>query len=293
MISARPTYEQLEAEVDHLRQRSAELETLLNQAQQEAQAMKRNQSGLRRLVEATSDWLWITDTNAVYTYVSPRVTDFLGYEPHEVVGKTPFHLMPADEAERIAAIFGPIATELQPVIALANTNQHKDGRLVVLETSGVPFFNEAGEYQGYLGIDRDITQRLENEERMRSQADLLRELSTPLIPVSENVVIMPLIGAIDSARAQLVMETLLEGVGAHRAAIAILDITGVSVVDTQVANALIRAAQAVRLLGAQVMLTGISPQVAQTLVQLGADLSSITTYSSLQTGIVKALTNQH
>jgi anti-anti-sigma regulatory factor len=89
------------------------------------------------------------------------------------------------------------------------------------------------------------------------------------------------------------METLLEGVGAHRAAIAILDITGVSVVDTQVANALIRAAQAVRLLGAQVMLTGISPQVAQTLVQLGADLSSITTYSSLQTGIVKALTNQH
>jgi anti-anti-sigma factor len=179
------------------------------------------------------------------------------------------------------------------VIALANTNQHKDGRLVVLETSGVPFFNEAGEYQGYLGIDRDITQRLENEERMRSQADLLRELSTPLIPVSENVVIMPLIGAIDSARAQLVMETLLEGVGAHRAAIAILDITGVSVVDTQVANALIRAAQAVRLLGAQVMLTGISPQVAQTLVQLGADLSSITTYSSLQTGIVKALTNQH
>jgi anti-anti-sigma factor len=100
---------------------------------------------------------------------------------------------------------------------------------------------------------------------------------------------MPLIGTIDTGRAQQVMEALLEGVAHHQATLAILDITGVSVVDTQVAQALIGAAQAVRLLGAQVMLTGIQPQIAQTLVHLGVDLSGIETRGSLQSGIAEAL----
>jgi rsbT co-antagonist protein RsbR len=103
---------------------------------------------------------------------------------------------------------------------------------------------------------------------------------------------MPLIGTIDSGRAQQVMETLLEGVSAHQAELAILDITGVSLVDTQVAQALVRAAQAVRLLGARVMLTGIQPQIAQTLVHLGVDLSEIQTQGSLQAGIAAALTKR-
>jgi rsbT co-antagonist protein RsbR len=100
--------------------------------------------------------------------------------------------------------------------------------------------------------------------------------------------VMPLIGAIDSRRAQQVLETLLEGISSTRAAIAILDITGVPVVDTQVANTLLRAAHTARLLGTQVILTGIRPEVAQTLVGLGADLSSIITYASLQRGIAYA-----
>jgi anti-anti-sigma factor len=102
---------------------------------------------------------------------------------------------------------------------------------------------------------------------------------------------MPLIGTIDSRRAQQVMETLLEGIAQHQADLVILDITGVSVVDTQVAQAFIQAAQAVRLLGAQVMLTGIQPQIAQTLVHLGVDLSNILTRGSLQAGIATALEN--
>jgi rsbT co-antagonist protein RsbR len=100
---------------------------------------------------------------------------------------------------------------------------------------------------------------------------------------------MPLIGTLDSGRAQQVMETLLEGVSTHQAELAILDITGVSMVDTQVAQALVRSAQAVRLLGAQVMLTGLQPQIAQTLVHLGVDLSDIVTRGSLQAGIIYAL----
>ncbi len=148
----------------------------------------------------------------------------------------------------------------------------------------------------------DITEQKRQEEAqialqeqiIEAQRAALRELSSPLIPLADNVVIMPLIGSIDSRRAQQVMEDLLEGVAHHHAETAILDITGVSVVDTQVANALIQAAQAVKLLGSQVILTGIGPTMAQTLVGLGADLSSIVTRGNLQSGIAYALNqNQH
>jgi rsbT co-antagonist protein RsbR len=101
--------------------------------------------------------------------------------------------------------------------------------------------------------------------------------------------VMPLIGAIDTQRAQQIMETLLDGAAQHQARLVILDITGVQVVDTQVAQTFIQAAQAVKLLGAQVMLTGIQPQIAQTLVHLGVDLRDIQTQSSLQAGISAAL----
>jgi rsbT co-antagonist protein RsbR len=104
--------------------------------------------------------------------------------------------------------------------------------------------------------------------------------------------VMPLIGAIDSNRAQQVIETLLAGVASSGATSAILDITGVQIVDTQVANALLRAAQAVKLLGARVVLMGIRPEIAQTLVGLGLDLSGIVTRATLQSGIAFALADQ-
>jgi rsbT co-antagonist protein RsbR len=127
------------------------------------------------------------------------------------------------------------------------------------------------------------------EELIRIQEATLAELSTPLIPFNSRVVVMPLIGALDSRRAQQVIDTLLDGIASTHAQVVILDITGVSMVDTQVANGLIRAAQAVRLLGAEAVLTGIRPEVAQALVGLGIDLSSIVTRSTLQSGIAYAI----
>jgi rsbT co-antagonist protein RsbR len=103
------------------------------------------------------------------------------------------------------------------------------------------------------------------------------------------VLVMPLVGALESTRAQQVIEALLHGVAAGHARAAILDITGVPVVDTQVANALLQAAQSVRLLGAQVLITGIRPEVAQTLVGLGVDLSLMITRATLQDGIAYAM----
>jgi anti-anti-sigma regulatory factor len=127
------------------------------------------------------------------------------------------------------------------------------------------------------------------DEMIRMQAVALEQLSTPLIPISDDILVMPLIGTIDSRRAQKIMETLLQGLVTHQARAAILDITGVPVVDIAVAQGLLRAAQAAQLLGAQVVLTGIRPEVAQTLVGIGADLRGIVTYSTLRHGISAAL----
>ncbi len=136
-------------------------------------------------------------------------------------------------------------------------------------------------------VEADLVHR--TEEIILAQQATLRELSTPLIPLADAVVVMPLVGSIDSQRAQLIMETLLEGISTHQSDVAILDITGVPVVDTQVADALLRTARAARLLGAQVVLTGIGSHIAQTLITVGADLSGIVTLNNLQSGIAYAL----
>ena len=128
-------------------------------------------------------------------------------------------------------------------------------------------------------------------QMIEAQQSVIRELSTPLIPLADHVVAMPLIGVIDRGRAAAALETLLSGVVAHQASTVVLDVTGVSVVDSQVADALIRAARAVRLLGAEVVLTGLRPHVAQTLVTLGIEVSDMVTLRSLKDGITYALRN--
>jgi rsbT co-antagonist protein RsbR len=134
-----------------------------------------------------------------------------------------------------------------------------------------------------------LRQSMLQEEKIRAQQVALEELSTPMIPITDRIVVMPLIGAIDSRRAQQVMDSLLYGVANTRAETAIIDITGVSVVDTQVANALVRAAVSVQLLGARVMITGIRPEVAQTLVGLGVDLRGISAHGTLSSAISVAM----
>jgi PAS domain S-box-containing protein len=137
------------------------------------EALRQSEERFRNLVETTSDWVWEVDENAVYTYVSPKLRDILGYEPEEVLGKTPFDLMPSEEAFRVANIFGSMATLGKPITCLENTTLHKDGHLVVLETSAVPVWNCDGKFQGYRGMDRNITERKEAEQKIRRQAALL------------------------------------------------------------------------------------------------------------------------
>lgn len=117
----------------------------------------------------------------------------------------------------------------------------------------------------------------------------LQELSAPLIPIFENITIMPLVGTIDTERAKSIMENLLQGVVKHRAQVVLIDITGVPVVDTMVAHHIIQASEAVRLVGAKCIIVGIRPEIAQTIVNLGINLTQVMTKNSLQKGIEAAL----
>lgn len=114
--------------------------TDIHDRKQTEQALRESEERFRNLIETSSDWVWEVDHNGVYTYASPKSREIFGLEPAEILGKTPFDLMPEDEAQRVAEVFGPIAAAREPLRNLENTNRHRDGSLVVLETSGTPFF---------------------------------------------------------------------------------------------------------------------------------------------------------
>lgn len=126
-------------------------------------------------------------------------------------------------------------------------------------------------------------------EQERSLSNMIRDLSAPVVPVTDGIVVLPLIGIIDDIRAEQIMTNLLESVNIYDAEVIVLDITGVPLVDTQTASHLLRAAQAVRLLGARVIITGIRPEIAQTVVQLGIDTTQITTAANMEAGLRYAL----
>ncbi|GAA0260226.1 putative signaling protein [Methylorubrum aminovorans] len=132
-----------------------------------AEAMRRELARLREMLEQNSDWIWEVDAQGRYTYASRQCVALLGREPEEVVGHTPFDFMLPDEAERVGRIFAAIAAERRPFAQLLNRNLRKDGRLVVLETSGVPLLGPDGALLGYRGIDRDVTEREVANERLR------------------------------------------------------------------------------------------------------------------------------
>jgi PAS domain S-box-containing protein len=142
----------------------------------------KSEDKFRALVETTSDWIWEVDIQGRYTYVSPKVKDLLGYDPAEVFGISPFDLMAPEEARRIAPIFEKVVADEAPLEHLIHKKSHKQGREVILETSGVPFRDEEGRLAGYRGISRDITTRhyaetalQESEARFRDMAELLPE----------------------------------------------------------------------------------------------------------------------
>jgi diguanylate cyclase (GGDEF)-like protein/PAS domain S-box-containing protein len=160
------------------------------------EALRESAARFRTLVETTSDWIWEVDAQITYIYASPKVRELLGYEPHEVIGKKPFDLMPPEEARRVAALLAPIVAAAESFAGLENLNRHKDGQLVILETSGIPILDASGTLQGYRGIDRDISERKRAEQSLRESEEKHRLLFETM---AQGVVYQSEDGAIISA----------------------------------------------------------------------------------------------
>ncbi len=262
---------------------------LRQQKQQEAQLRT-----FQLLVESTPDAVIITDHTERIIYANPAAESMLGYPP-SVVGRTGRSIIYAEDQDHIAQLV--TQTLARGYVYDRIRYIRGNGEVTPIQLSGFLLRDEEGQPMGFASISRDLTeeQRAAAERQalqaqiIAAQQAMVRELSTPLMPIADGVVVIPIIGSVDSQRAQAIMETTLEGITAHTAEVVILDITGVRVVDAQVAGALMRTAQAAQLLGIEVVLTGISAKIAQTLVQIGANLGHIVTQSSLQQGITYAI----
>ncbi|HPF87342.1 MAG TPA: PAS domain-containing protein [Candidatus Limiplasma sp.] len=173
--------------------------------------------------------------------------------------------------------------------ASSRTETMVDGEERNMEYYAVPLKDDAGEIIGGLEFIVDITKQVQYEQNLIEQSKTIQKLSTPTIKLWEGILVMPIIGVIDSIRAQNMMETMLEKIAETFARVIILDIFGVAAVDTAVAQHLIKIAKATKLMGCECILSGISPPVAQTIVQLGIDMESIHTKSTLADAFAQAL----
>jgi rsbT co-antagonist protein RsbR len=179
------------------------------------------------------------------------------------------------------------ATQAFPDDALAQAQ----ARAAVAE---VTFQSNKASYEAYVQVrEEQLNQRESEFESMQTEFEQIsaavRELSAPIAPIHDNILVLPLVGSIDTARAQSITEDLLEEIVSRQSDIVIMDITGVPVVDTNIANYLLQTIRAVSLLGAEVILVGISAEVAQTIVGLELDLRQLTIRANLQDGIEYAL----
>lgn len=129
------------------------------------------------IIKSTSDWVWEIDEQGKYSYCSDSVGRILGYSAEEIIGKTPFDLMPLEESERVLAIFRDIVTTKSSIVDIENWNIHKDGHRVCLLTNGFPIFNETGKLTGYRGVDKDITERKLAEQEVALLAHAVKSTS--------------------------------------------------------------------------------------------------------------------
>lgn len=165
---------ELQAQRDELQQSSDELARLWEQSQRTEISLRESEKRFRDIVDITADWIWEIDLNGSYTFVSGQVKELLGYEPEELLGRTPFDLMPPDEAKRVRAEFKTVLSRRDMVLDYLNINIHKNGEIRFIQTSGVPIFDTQGELCGYRGLDKDVTERKRAEQSLRQSEERLR-----------------------------------------------------------------------------------------------------------------------
>jgi rsbT co-antagonist protein RsbR len=271
---------------------------------------------VQSVLDALEDAVFVKDRQHRWITCNQAACVLLGKPRDAIIGHSDPDYFPPEEVE----VFWRIDDEVVATGKRIDNEEHftdTSGELHTIWTRKFPLRNEHGDVVGVAAFVTDFTmikhrqaqiERLEAEIRAKeaqidqqqtevhdklaiieTQSVLLEQLGAPVIQVWESVLLLPLIGVLDSRRAAQALESLLESITRLGAQVVILDITGVPVVDTSVASHLVRAVQAAQLLGCESILVGISPEIAQTLVGLGVDFSRITTRATLQNGLEYAL----
>ncbi|MBN1875935.1 MAG: PAS domain-containing protein [Anaerolineae bacterium] len=299
------TKEQLVAELQAARQRVRELEAWGEQVFEKMAERARVEVALRssqRLMQLIIDNIPMSvywkNRNSVYLGCNRRFAAEAGFtDPDEIVGKNDFDMPWAEEADLYVADDQHVIESGESKLNVEEQLSTPEGEDIWVRTSKIRMYDADGIVFGVLGLYEDITERKRAEiersrfqrEAIEAQREALRELSTPIIPLVDRIIVIPLIGSIDSLRAKDLMRSLLTGISMYRAKVVLLDITGVPLVDSGIANHLNKTIQAARLKGARTIVTGISDAVAETIVDLGIDWHDVQTLSDLQTGLLFAL----
>ncbi|MDI3289450.1 PAS domain S-box protein [Polyangium sp. 15x6] len=265
-----------------LERRIAELESKLEAAEH---GQRLEAERFRLTVDGAPIGMALVGLDGTFIRVNHALGELLGYTPVELVKVRFQDITHPQDLQSDLDLVGRVLRGELARYELRKRYFRRDGAVIHAELHVSMVRDGRGEPLHFISQILDVTEKLRAEEALRAR---LAELSTPLIPIRDDVMVMPLIGAIDSERAEQVLTTLLAGVSKTGARVAIVDVTGVVAVNEQVASALLRVARAVRLLGTHMVLSGIGPEVARTLIAVGADLSGIVTCSNLQTAVARA-----
>jgi anti-anti-sigma factor len=246
---------------------------------------------LKCLVDSVQDYaIILLDPGGHVMSWNPAAARLHGFREDEIIGEDFSRFYAPDDVRR-----GKPGKELATATAEGRCEDEgwrmrKDGSQFWANVVITALHDAEGTLRGFGKVARDLTERKESEEKIKRQAQSILEMATvPVVRVWDGIVLVPLIGTLDSQRTQQLMERLLQEVSDSGSRVAIVDITGVPTIDSQTAQHLIDTVSAVRLLGADVVLTGVRPSIAQTLVHLGIRLTDVTTRASLSAGLRTAM----
>ncbi|MEB3360279.1 MAG: STAS domain-containing protein [Synechococcales bacterium] len=281
---------ELQQEVARLRQRIAELESAQTVLRESEQAVEQSREYLQSIIDTVREPLVILDNELRVISAGRSFYQLFQVTPENTIGQEIYSL--GDRQWDIPALRELLENVLPGDMAFEDFEMEHNFANLGLRTlllNARRVYRPGNQSQLILLAIEDVTEQKRAQERLTRQSQELLDISTPILQIFEGVVVAPLIGTLDSQRAQRFTEVLLDRIVETRSDVALVDITGVPTVDTQTAHHLIETISAVKLLGAQVILTGVSPAIAQTIVQLGIDLSDIVTRSSLVAGLRVAM----
>ena len=267
------------------------MENELAALQQKYDQLQKQYNLLRLILDNLPDVISFKDAEGRFRFMNATGYEGFGGSLDALIGKTDADFLDEESAAKLRQTEVEAMETGVPYHAeeLPRPNQW-------VLTTKKPVYDDSEAVLGLVCISRDINEfkaaqdrQAEQQRIIEMQRSVLDDVSTPVIPIMEGILILPLIGSLDTHRAQHLMRSLLEGITQHRAKVIIMDITGVPMVDTGIADYLNKTIQAARLKGAHTIVTGISDAVSETIIDLGIDWNEIDTLRDLQSGLDAAI----